>query len=113
MAFFGSPSVSTQFIRQPTDQIEDDIVAVRCRANQKSDCGLHEVSFLIQELNTSLSSVNHGQIKDVEIDELQHLIDNDPKTRSCLSSWILEQLGDVATMQPCLIQLEMAFPTCD
>src|SRR5438034_5839902 len=44
------------------------------------------------------------------MDELERLIENDPKTKELISSWVADQISDLSVFSLCLPQIELYQP---
>ncbi|CAF9941525.1 MAG: hypothetical protein HETSPECPRED_003636 [Heterodermia speciosa] len=108
VGFVASPPMRPVFAREPPRDKRSTKIAVIKRDGLPKDESRDKLIWIFMTMfddrNRHLAGLN------TLIDELERMMENDPKSKTRISSWMADQIADLSVLSQCLHQIELFQP---
>lgn len=106
--FVASPPMRSVFVRQPPVDRRSTKIQVTKRSGLLKDESRDQLIWIFMtmfdEHQLHLAGLH------TLMDELERMMENDPKSKTLISSWVVEQIADLSVFSQCLYQIELYQP---
>ncbi|EME42787.1 hypothetical protein DOTSEDRAFT_176085 [Dothistroma septosporum NZE10] len=109
VSLFASPPWRAYFVRQPHDDLRQTSDVFMSKPGVHFQDPERLMLWLLQTLWEDDTSVFLLRMTNL-VDQLQHIIDSDPKAKDFVSSYIAAQIGDLSILCECLHQTDLYQP---
>ena len=108
MGFVASPPMRPVFVREPPPDTMSTKIEVMKRIGLSKDESRDKLVWLIMTIFDEQQK--HLAGLSTLMDEIERMMENDPRSKTLISSWVADQIADLSVFSQCLHQIELYQP---